>query len=176
MKSTLLLTTEIGFVIVTVIFLGLLLSIFFKAIRESSWTDEKKIKVRRWIVISMAAWFTFLSFWSLSGIMADFERFPFNFIPIIIIPLVATITITFTGNMRELLLLIPQEKLLALQSFRIFVEILLWMLFVDQVLPVQMTFEGRNFDILAGITGPIVALLYGAGRISPRFLLVWNLA
>jgi hypothetical protein len=36
------------------------------------------------------------------------------------------------------------------------VEVLLWMLFLQNLVPVQMTFEGRNLDILAGIFGPIV--------------------
>ncbi len=38
-----------------------------------------------------------------------------------------------------------------------------------------MTFEGRNFDILAGITAPIIAYLaFTQKKISRNGLLIWN--
>ena len=38
-----------------------------------------------------------------------------------------------------------------------------------------MTFEGRNLDILVGITGPIVALLYERkGAAMRKWVVVWN--
>jgi hypothetical protein len=39
-----------------------------------------------------------------------------------------------------------------------------------------MTFEGRNFDILAGITAPIIYYFAFVKKIIPnKFLLVWNI-
>lgn len=38
-----------------------------------------------------------------------------------------------------------------------------------------MTFEGRNFDILSGISAPIVAyLVFTKKTLSHNFLLIWN--
>ncbi len=45
------------------------------------------------------------------------------------------------------------------QSFRILVEIFLWWGHREAVVPVQLTFEGRNFDIVTGLTAPLVAWL-----------------
>ena len=40
-----------------------------------------------------------------------------------------------------------------------------------------MTFEGRNFDILAGITGPIIAYLaYSKHVIGKTGVIIWNVA
>ena len=39
-----------------------------------------------------------------------------------------------------------------------------------------MTFEGRNFDILSGITAPIVYFLaFRKGKVNRPLLLIWNL-
>ena len=67
---------------------------------------------------------------------------------------------------------IPAKSLVSLQIFRVFVEILLWMSFLQNLLPVQMTFEGRNFDVLSGLTAPFAAYFLANNRIG---LVVWNI-
>ncbi len=61
-----------------------------------------------------------------------------------------------------------------LHTIRIAVEIVLFYLFVYKMVPELMTFEGRNFDILAGLTAPIIGGLYWKGKIGDRGLIVWN--
>jgi len=64
--------------------------------------------------------------------------------------------------------------LIGLQAFRVAVEVFLdWGHRVDLV-PVQMTFEGRNWDIVSGVSAAAVAWL-AAKRQAPRWLvLLWN--
>ena len=62
-----------------------------------------------------------------------------------------------------------------LHSVRLPVEIVLFGLFTHKVIPELMTFEGRNYDILMGITAPIVGLLLLKQKISKKTLLVWNI-
>jgi hypothetical protein len=63
-----------------------------------------------------------------------------------------------------------------LHVVRIPVELILYTLMIHHLVPVVMTFEGRNFDILSGITAPFIAYLgYNKKRISKTVLLVWNL-
>jgi hypothetical protein len=64
----------------------------------------------------------------------------------------------------------------AVQVFRIGVELILWQLAGRELLPSVMSFEGRNFDILVGITAPVVAYLYSQGKVSNGFLIAWNVA
>ena len=61
-----------------------------------------------------------------------------------------------------------------LHVIRFPVEIVLWQLFIYKMVPELMTFEGRNFDILAGITAPIIGLLYLKNKIGKNILLIWN--
>jgi hypothetical protein len=176
MKAPLLLMAQAGFVLLTVIYFALLLSVFHKAIQRTSWPADDKKKIINRIVIFLSIWILFVSLWSGSGIMGNFTIFPFNFLPILAIPLIATVALLFSGKITIILQHISQASLVKLQSFRFFVEILLWILFLAGNVPVQMTFEGRNFDIVAGITAPLVAWLMVRGKISKPVLVIWNIA
>ncbi len=63
-----------------------------------------------------------------------------------------------------------------LHTIRIPVEIVLLYLFIHGMIPELMTFEGRNFDILAGLTAPIIAWLIMQNKISIKGELIWNIA
>ena len=63
----------------------------------------------------------------------------------------------------------------ALQAFRIPVELMLHRLHVEGAVPVQMTYSGRNFDVVSGITGLLIGTWLLIGRPVPRGLvLAWN--
>lgn len=62
-----------------------------------------------------------------------------------------------------------------LHIIRIPVEIVLFWLFQEKMVPEIMTFEGRNFDILSGLTAPIVVWLgFRNGKINRPLLVIWN--
>ncbi|HNI44053.1 MAG TPA: hypothetical protein PK230_05115 [Chitinophagales bacterium] len=63
-----------------------------------------------------------------------------------------------------------------LSAVRIFVEIVLHQLYKAQAVPQIMTFEGKNFDILIGISSLVVAR-YAFASSTPnwRLLLAWHI-
>ncbi len=61
-----------------------------------------------------------------------------------------------------------------LHFVRLPVEIVLLLLFLNNMIPELMTFEGRNFDILAGITSPIVGYLFIKRKLSNTLIIAWN--
>lgn len=68
------------------------------------------------------------------------------------------------------------RTLTLLHIIRVPVELVLWTLFLNQAIPEQMTFEGSNYDILAGITAPVIYYFYFVKRkISREWILGWNL-
>jgi hypothetical protein len=70
---------------------------------------------------------------------------------------------------------IPLGAVVALQAFRIPVEWVLYRLHVEGVIPVQMTFAGRNFDVITGIAGLVLGVWLLSGRSVRRGVLwVWN--
>jgi hypothetical protein len=174
-NSTYLLLAQIGFALLTIIYLGLLLREIKSGINKTSWEITRKKNHFNKLVFTLVGWIVFVSFWSLSGIMSDWSKFPFNFIPIIGIPLISILIYTFSDSLRDILQHINQERIVQLQNFRFFVEILLWLLFMASIIPMQMSFEGRNFDVVSGITAPVVAWLIRRNRLSSTALVVWNL-
>jgi hypothetical protein len=176
MKSTLLIIAQSGFVLLTVIYLGYFIREIRKGINLTSWSNRRKKQISNVIIITFLVWGLFVSLWSYSGKMGDFSFFPFNFMPVIVIPLVITILLMFSKTLADILSHIPPANLIRLQSFRFFVEILLWLSFIADALPIQMTFEGRNFDVLTGITAPAVAWFAAQHKVSRPILILWNLA
>ena len=62
------------------------------------------------------------------------------------------------------------------QSFRILVECFLWWGHREGLVPVQMTWEGRNFDVLTGVVALPLAWLVATGKPSRLLIWLWNLA
>lgn len=175
MESSLFIVAQVGFMLVAVVYLSLLIVAFRHALGATDWSARRRKRFLTITVSTLIVWALFVSIWSLSGIMADFTIFPLNIAPVIAIPLIGAFFFLRTDALGQVLMHIPPERILWLQSFRFFVEFLLWALYLAALLPVQMTFEGLNFDILVGLTGPIVALLVARGRWSPGGIVAWNI-
>ena len=175
MESPLYLISQIGFLLLSVVFFTLLILEIRKGVQLTGWNARRKKGFIARIVISLVVWAVLVSVWSLSGKMGDFSIFPINLMPVILIPLVVAVIFIPSKGLGEVLRQIPPDRLIRLQSFRFFVEVLLWILFLAELLPAQMTFEGRNLDILAGFTAPIIAVLAAKSRIGNIAILVWNI-
>ncbi len=166
------LLASIGFPLLTLAFYFLLFRNLKSAIRQTSWTEPKKKKISNSILWGLIIWAAMVSALSLSGFSGNFKNFPFNAMPLVGVPLITTIILLFTSEMKTLLSYLSLRALTQLQVFRVFVEVLLWLLFIQNLLPEQMTFEGRNWDILSGIT----ALLAGRFLLtSKHWMIVWNI-
>ncbi len=98
-------------------------------------------------------------------------RFPLAPFPTIVILL-----ILFFAFARKGISVKSLQILTLLSVVRVPVEIVLLWLYQHGQVPQLMTFEGRNFDILSGLTAPLVAwLAFRNGRINRLLLIVWNL-
>ena len=62
-----------------------------------------------------------------------------------------------------------------LHTVRLPVELTLHYLFTWQLIPELMTYTGRNFDIIMGITAPIVGYFYYKNKLSITALIAWNI-
>ncbi|HPI55309.1 MAG TPA: hypothetical protein PLU10_11500, partial [Chitinophagaceae bacterium] len=81
----------------------------------------------------------------------------------------------FTKSGRHFIDGLPIKNLTYLHSIRIPVEIVLWYLFLNKTIPEEMTFDGRNFDILAGLTAPLIAYAgFSNLKLNKAVILIWN--
>lgn len=69
---------------------------------------------------------------------------------------------------------LPASAFIAVQAFRIPVELLLHCFYREGLIPVQMTFEGRNLDIITGLTAIPLAWLTVRGQARRWMLYAWN--
>lgn len=139
-----------------------------------STTQQKTFRNRFYVIVG--GWIALISALSLSGTLSDFTSFPPPIMVVLVPPMIAMIIFTVRSeSLKQILKAIPIQWLLYLQSFRIVVELMLWYQYDLGITPIQMTFEGNNLDIIAGITGPIVGFLYAKKRKSMKRLVVaWN--
>jgi hypothetical protein len=124
----------------------------------------------------IAIWLAFSAALALSGWVADFDAMPPHFFALVMPTLVATVALAFSKVGLDLGERAGIVGLVGFQVFRIPVEWVLFQLHREGVTPVQMTFEGWNFDVWSGLSAPVVAWLAARGAIGRRGLIAWNCA
>lgn len=92
----------------------------------------------------------------------------------VVVALGAVVVIQRSAPLRRLLADTPRHWPVAMQTFRIGVELAFWGLFAAGGAPSQVTFEGRNFDVLVGLSAPLVAWAIDRLNLSPRIVIGWN--
>ncbi len=127
-------------------------------------------------LVVLLSWLSIQALLGLSGFYTVTDAIPPRFAWVIIPPFLLIIGLFFTRRGRQFIDGLNLQILTYLHTVRIPVELVLFWLFVHQQVPQLMTFEGRNFDILSGLTAPLVAYFgFTKSRLSPRIMLTWNL-
>ena len=107
--------------------------------------------------------------------LQNLDAIPPRFLLTIGPPLLLLIWLFASSRGRNFVDSLPLLPLTYLHVVRIPVELVLYWLFLHQAVPELMTFAGRNFDILAGITAPLIAYFgLQKGNLSQRGILIWN--
>ncbi|WP_317897428.1 hypothetical protein [Aurantibacillus circumpalustris] len=121
------------------------------------------------------AWLLLQGFIANTGFYLITTTLPPRF-SLLVVPPVLTILFFFaTKKGRMYLDKFDTKTLTYLHSVRLPVEITLWLLFLNKLVPELMTFEGRNLDVLTGITAPLIAYFgYSLGKLNKFVLLIWN--
>jgi hypothetical protein len=92
-------------------------------------------------------------------------------------PTLAIIVVLASKKGRDFVSSLDLPTLTLLSLLRIVVEFVLYQLSRFHAVPGLMTFEGRNFDILSGLSAPIIYYFaFVRHRMPARWLIVWNLA
>ncbi|SOD11536.1 hypothetical protein [Pedobacter xixiisoli] len=127
-------------------------------------------------IVGSLFWLFLQSFLSITGVYRnDTDAIPPKIVSFGIFPMLFLIVILFISKKgRWWIDALPLKALTYLHVIRIPVEVGLYLLYLNKLVPQLMTFEGRNFDILAGVTAPIVAHFFVARKSNPKIILVWN--
>ena len=127
--------------------------------------------------LALGGWLAVIAWLAHVGAFEDFSRLPPRLLLALAPALLAIVWLCRAQAVGRLLDETPPGWLVYPQSFRIVMEIILWQLFVAGAAPAIMTFEGRNVDILVGLTAPLLAWLCFSRRVwTPSVAMWWNVA
>lgn len=162
---------SITFALVTVATLLL----FYWTIKNSS--DVTIIKKVNVILFGLIIWLAIQAVLRINNLYnSDVSSFLPKIVLFGVLPLILTIILLFvTTKGRKFIDNLPLVNITYLNLVRIPVEVVLFWLFLNKAVPQLMTFEGRNFDIIAGITALFIAYFgLGKGILGRQIILVWN--
>jgi hypothetical protein len=151
----------IFFVVTTLVTLGLLIGMLKRTVPA--------------VVYVLPLWLAATGLAAAEGWLA-FGPLPPRVMLLIVASTLLTVFIAFSSVGARIADAVPLWQLIGFQAFRISVEIFLAWGYHDGIVPVQMTMEGRNFDVLTGLSACLVSYLLMRGVAGKRVALAWNLA
>jgi hypothetical protein len=159
---------SIVFILTTFLTIGFL----FYAIRQTVF-DTTAAKV---VIFLINFWIFFQAISALGGFYLNTQSLPPRPLVFGVLPAVLLIISLFVFARKSFILPLPLKILTILHVIRIPVELVLHQLYVNKTIPQSMTYEGWNFDILSGITAPIVFwLAFRGGKTNRPLLIAWNI-
>lgn len=128
-------------------------------------------------LIIIAGWMIAQTVISFSGFYKITDTVPPRVGLLLMPPLVMTIILFSTKKGRLFIDGLNIETLTLFHIIRVPVELTLFWLFMHKFVPELMTFEGRNFDILSGISAPVIYYFgFVKKTINQSVILIWNFA
>lgn len=147
------------------------------------WANNRLTPTNRWPVrflrFFIGGYLLLMGMLALDQYFADFRGTPPHIAFAVIVAFLGASAISFHPVTLRWVREFPQRWLIGLQSFRVIIEIQLYFLFTAGFLPKAMTFEGQNFDILVGLSAPLVAwMVHRAHRQkldARKLVTAWNI-
>jgi len=176
MNATLYLICQI---LVTCIVLGLVTALamgFRYALRRLHLPERRRKLYLLFTTLGLICWLAILAVLASEDFFRDFRALPPRILVAILPPVVLIVVLLFSRFFKLILEVIPESWLLYIQSFRVFMELALWLGFLGGFVPFQMTFEGFNQDIIVGITAGMAGFVFfGRGRYRRLEAFIWNI-
>jgi hypothetical protein len=116
------------------------------------------IKTKQMLFI-IIIWLVFHALLTFNGFYEITNTMPPRFILMIVPPVLLIVLLFFSAKGGSFIDSLYIQWLTWLHVVRIPVEFVLLWLFMHKQIPLIMTFEGKNFDIISGITAPLIVWL-----------------
>jgi hypothetical protein len=158
-------------VLTTVCFVGIVVVVFLSVLYGAT---RSRLSVPA-LVATVAVYLAVPAVMARMGVLDRYNPLPAPALLLVLALTLLTLAIMLSRAGGRLAQAIPLGAVVALQAFRIPVEWVLYRLNVEGVIPVQMTFAGRNFDVITGIAGLVLGAWLLSGRSARRGLVfAWN--
>lgn len=129
------------------------------------------------VITAAILWLALQAAVSLTGFYTVTTDNPPRFGLLLIPPVIFIIILFLTRKGKSAIDGFNAKTLTLLHIVRIPVELTLYWLFLHRAVPGIITFEGRNFDILCGLTAPLVYYFgYIKNALNRKLIIAWNTA
>ena len=143
-----------------------------KALIRTGWERSRWQRIFTITFIGIVAWLAAQAALSINDYFSDFSTIPPRLVIVPLTGIFITLLISFSKWFADLLIVIPPQWLVYFQTFRILVELLLWLAYMKGLVPQQMTFEGYNFDVMSGLLALPVGLALARNKPYARSLAI----
>jgi len=163
-----------AFVVIPVLLVVALLWGTITAWRRSGATPQAASQAG--LAVGAAALVWMIGTWSAaeSGVLRRWDQDPPPFALLVAAILVVSLLIAFSRLGRYLARYVPLWALVAVQGFRLPLELAMHAMYERGIMPGVMSYSGRNFDIVTGATAIAVAILVRLGIGGSRLVAGWN--
>ncbi|MEL6941828.1 MAG: hypothetical protein AAFO82_04105, partial [Bacteroidota bacterium] len=129
----------------------------------------------QYLQLAIFFWLFILATLAVEDFFTPFDQNLYNLIFAFSIPCFLIIFLGLNHTFGRMLRLVPPAWLVRIQGFRILLELMFWLGYKGNFIPIQMTFEFLNQDIIVGITALFAAsLFFGRGRFRYLETIIWN--
>ena len=141
----------------------------------TAWLFYKATGNSKPVLLIILIWLAVQALIAGSGFYTVTDTLPPRFLLLVLPPLLVIAGLFLSPNGRKFIDGLDLKSLTILHTIRIPVELVLFLLFTNKAVPELMTFEGRNFDILSGITAPVIFYFaFIRKQLSLKIILIWN--
>jgi hypothetical protein len=152
---------------------------FFLAVIVTVYYLRKSVPVNsRNILLLSVLWLAAYAGLGVAGFFRVNNTIPPRFMLLLMPSVLVMVTILATKKGRAWALNLSLFNLIMLSSSRILVELVLDGLYHAGFVPVSMTYEGHNFDMISGVSAPVIAYFcvrFQDGGWRKSVLLIWNI-
>jgi hypothetical protein len=129
------------------------------------------------VAAGLGLWFGYAGVLGYFGVLKNSTRPPgivFLVVPVALFLIVFVLFVARSNAAARIATAFPLWILLALQCFRVGVELFLHQLWKIGLIPKMLTFDGANVDIWIGASAPLAAWLSTRGKIGTQLAQAWN--
>jgi len=163
-----------AFVVIPIALAATLIWATLTAWRRSGASESAARRAAVIVGADAAAWMALTWAAAMSGILQQWDLRPPPFLFVILGTIVISLIFAFGGVGTRIAQYLPLWALVAVQSFRLPLELAMHALSERGIMPIQMSYSGRNFDIVTGATAIVVATLAKKGLGGRRLVAAWN--
>jgi hypothetical protein len=126
------------------------------------------------VVLSACAWMTGTWIAAETGVLRRWDATPPPFALFVLAALALAFLTASSAYGHRLAIGVPLWTLVVIQGFRFPLELAMHAMYERGIMPEQMSYSGRNFDILTGVTALIVGPLFRSSPKARWLVATWN--